>query len=172
MSRSGNRPAGLGGGPAPGTPRGRRTGWAVVGALSGMLCGATAAAQPAPPQPCDTLAQLPRETMGPSALVDGVPNREFRLRDALRAYEAAVASFPDEMRFRAWLGRALIWSDAPAGLAMLRAAAEAGKPAAQHLLGAALARSMGTTADDTAAILWHRRAAEQGLPEAQFVLGT
>lgn len=89
--------------------------------------------------------------------------------------EAAKNGSPLGMRIRGTellLGQGEGGSDPETGLAMLRAAADLGDPAAQSNLGFAYAKGIGVEADDATALDWYRQAADQGLTRAALALAT
>ncbi|MCA3332608.1 MAG: toll/interleukin-1 receptor domain-containing protein, partial [Roseomonas sp.] len=121
---------------------------------------------------CDRLAQSLRSNPGQWALVDGVAFDAIDVPRARAACDAAVAAYPSEPRFRAWLGRVLDKGGLPAeAAAAFRIAAERGHPIAQNNLGVMLRDGRGITRDDAQAVQWFRRASEQGYADAQLNLG-
>ena len=162
----------------PQPPRKRRVLAPSLGAMV-LVAVVAFAMTPAASQPsaiavhaCDRLAQPPRSVLGQSALVDGVAFGAIDVPRARTACEAAVAAYPNEPRFRAWLGLILEAGGFPAGaVAAYRSAAERGLPIAQNSLGAMLLDGRGIARDDAQAVQWFRRAAEQGNADAQHNLG-
>jgi len=120
-----------------------------------------------PVQDCDRRAQPPN--MGPRyPAVNGVA---FDAMDADAAQEAcrrALREFPDEARFKAYLGRALERSNSAAeAAAAYREAADHGNAVGQVGLALLYELGKGVPKNLTEAVKWYRLAAKQGNQVAQ-----
>ena len=136
--------------------------WLAILWASSVVLGQESA--PAPSHRCDQLAANP---LDPQRVGPGVQTSDIQPRQAIPACEAAVALFPNELRFQFQLGRAyrqagrfsddLIWYGA---------SANSGYPGAQNSLGVMYSRSEGVKQDCDLAAYWIGLAAEQGYPAA------
>lgn len=147
----------------------------ALGALLHAAPPAAAAVQhPAMLNDCDSLAQPPRQLMGPSpAYADGVAYEDLRWPAARKACERARAEFPDEVRFVAYAARAADKAgDSREAARLYRAAADEGNALAQNNLGVMYeAGQAGLRRDGREAARLYRLAAEQGDPGGQANLG-
>src|SRR5262249_42146134 len=123
-------------------------------------------AAPAPLQACDQLAapRLLPGTPGPGVDLDAMDGGA-----ALAACQAAVAAFPNERRFRAYLARAQYRSGAfAAAVAAAQPEAESGDALALQLLGVMTRDGQGgLRRDNVRALQLLRRAADAGYAVAQ-----
>lgn len=142
---------------------------ALTGAL-GTASTSSAAAETAPVQDCDRLAQPPQRTMGRlPALADGVDYASLRWPAARAACARAMAEWPGEVRFVAYAARAADKGGDPRDAVRLyRAAAEEGNAFALNNLGAMHQNGEGgLPRNEREAERLYRLAAEQDYPAAQ-----
>jgi TPR repeat protein len=91
---------------------------------------------------------------------------------ALRACEAAIKLYPEELRFQLQYARAQLKAGHLVEARLwFRTAAEKGYVAAQRHVGHMYLMSLGVPADDSKAVGWYRKAAEQDDARAQYLLG-
>ena len=143
---------------------------AFVNALV-LVCGLTVPTHAAAPpvHDCDRLAVHPDD---PNRVTDGVASEDIDIERAVAACEAAVASFPGAIRFRAQLGRALLAGERiQEAIAQFRFAVETGNAIGEFELAKLYASGRGVEKDTNQAIHWFRQAAMRGLPQAQYQLG-
>jgi TPR repeat protein len=125
-----------------------------------------------PAQDCDRLAQPPNIGSG-YPRVYGVTFEKIDGNAAQEACERALREFPGEVRFKAYLGRALErLNRLEEASVMYRQAAENGDASAQVNLGLLYALGHGVTQSYVEAQKWYRLAADQGYAPGQFNLGT
>lgn len=120
----------------------------------------------APTTACDRLAQPPRDEVGAAlAVVDGVVWGRMDDTAAVGACRAAMAEYPSEARFQAYLGRAQLHrGEVVDGFFTIREAAHAGDAWAQFEWGRTLEghRSLGIPANRQEAARYFAAAAAQG----------
>jgi serine/threonine protein kinase/TPR repeat protein len=122
-----------------------------------------------PVQDCDRLAEPP---LMRDALTSGTPFDRVDVARAVVVCTAAVTEFPDEPRFKAYLGAVYVrMSRYDLALASLQGAADQNHPFAQYAVGFMHANGFGAARDDAQAITWFRRAAAQGDPYGAHMLG-
>ena len=127
----------------------------------------------APVTDCDRLAQPPRRVMDPGAtFTEGVDYAALRWPAARAVCMRAIADYPDEARFVAYLGRAADKSgDAVEAARLYIAAADAGSAMAQNNLAAMFENGDGKLPrNNREAVRLYRLAAAQGYPDAQTSL--
>lgn len=149
---------------------------ALSSALVCLLLASPAwAADPAPLNECDTLAQPPKASFGPlPSMAEGVPVSSLRWPAARAACAKAMGDFPGEVRFVAYAARAAEKAgDLREAARLYKAAADEGNPVAANNLGAMFERGeggLGRSPRD--AEHYYRLAADQGYPVAQSNLGS
>lgn len=124
----------------------------------------------APVTDCDRLAQPLRRVMNPgSVFTEGVDYAELRWPAARAVCLRAIADYPEEARFVAYLGRAADkGGDAVEAARLYRAAADAGNAMAQNNLAAMFETGDGKQVrSNREAVRLYRLAAAQGFPDAQ-----
>lgn len=115
-------------------------------------------------QPCDDFAAAPDMGFGP-----GVNIYDIVKSDAIYACLKAIEAYPNEVRFKAWLGRAYYKSGEFAeAITNFQPAAEGGNAEAQYHLGQMFDKGEGVTKDEAAAAGWFRKAADQGHAGAEL----
>ena len=148
--------------------------WALLGACTLVFIlfapvSEPNAAEPDPPQhECDRLAANPDD---PGRVADGVVGEELQGPPAAAVCKEALASYPDEPRFKYQHGRAL-WALAEhsAAFHLFESAAEQGYAAAIYAVGFYYGKGFGVDRDVNESIRWYRKAAALGHPRAQGLL--
>ena len=138
------------------------------------VAGVAQGVEPAPVTECDTLAQPPKESMGPIPMVaPGVAIGSMRWPAARAACAKAMTDFPGEVRFVAYAARAADKAgDAREAARLNKAAADEGNAVAQNNLGVMYVNGEGGLGrSGREAERYYRMAAEQGYPGAQVNLG-
>jgi len=122
-----------------------------------------------PLQDCDRFASHP---LDPNKLTEGVDYDWIDAARAVPACRAAVTAFPEELRFRYQLGRALEKKGAASdAIEQVQAAANGGYPAAMVRIGQRFLNGDGLPLDTGKAIDWLTRAADRGSSQAMALLG-
>ncbi|MBX3493735.1 MAG: sel1 repeat family protein [Parvibaculum sp.] len=118
---------------------------------------------------CDALAA---DTDDPGAKAHGVALYAIDAEPAIAACRDAASRYPDSLRFRYQLSRALIASqDTVAGFSMLLESADQGHPVAQYRIGNLGLAGIPVNGNVPDYEIWLSRAAQQGLPQAQADIG-
>ncbi|MBL8705720.1 MAG: SEL1-like repeat protein [Rhodospirillales bacterium] len=126
-------------------------------AMAVLLSMSVAARADAPVTDCDNLAAHPAD---PNKVTAGVQWDLMKGREAIRACEAAVQSYPDSLRLRFQLGRSLLrMQRRDDALPHLIDAAEKGYLIAYSNIGGTYQFDLKNYAE---ALKWYRRGAEQG----------
>lgn len=147
----------------------------VCWALCVALASGPVWAEVAPVTECDTLAQPPRESMGPvPAVAPGVALGSMRWPAARAACAKAMKDYPGEVRFVAYAARAADKAgDAREAARLNKAAADEGNPVAQNNMGVMYVNGEGGLGRNGREVeRYYRMAAEQGYPGAQVNLGS
>ncbi|MDO9417082.1 caspase family protein [Pararhizobium sp.] len=120
---------------------------------------------------CDRLAANPHDPMRISS-VPGVAATEMNAPEAIKACEAALAEYPDEVRFQFQYGRALYTAKRyDEAIVVLTKAAEKQELAAMNNLGILRLSGPKSVQNKSEALRWFTRAADLGYADSASALG-